>query len=226
MHDESSDVPAPVTDLTAHIAACDVDFRERQLARVAAEEDFSDEADQEMAHRLASCDSFGQEYATCEEFFEALASSGEHSACERCNRGVICDHPQSHLTVGVMDTCVDELLAPLLQLLAARGCRTRFSCQGTPDDAYVPAHIVFADGASFDLALHELWAVLHKDAPEVAERMQGLCRRDRKPAGAWRHDAVIPAYTQWGADLPQVGHMVFLPHADLLVINAVISRVR
>jgi hypothetical protein len=120
-----------------------------------------------------------------------------------------------HLVGTAQRACLDHDIAPLMAFLWAAGCTTLHSCQGNPvEDPTQWAHVVFADGSSFDKALNAMWGLVGQRDMELLSRLTGIGVSTGNAALAWRHSAVVHPETLYGRSL-QVVHILKFPPHDL-----------
>jgi len=120
-----------------------------------------------------------------------------------------------HLVGTAQRACLDHDIAPLLAFLWAAGCTTLHSCQGNPvEDPTQWAHVVFADGSSFDKALNAMWGLVRQRDTPLLPRLTGMGVSVGKPALAWRHSADVHPESLYGRSL-RVVHILRFPTHDL-----------
>lgn len=119
---------------------------------------------------------------------------------------------------------VDEGIAPLLEHLAARGVRTRYSCQADGARAY----IFFEDGRSFEVAVTALaeLAELGEQRDLRARVLQLPDHRSWDPELGWSYEVSVRTFS--GRDespsVPSFAYILRMPVEDLHRFNDVLNE--
>lgn len=126
--------------------------------------------------------------------------------------------------LAAVDAEVDECIASLLEHLAERGVRTRYSCQGYGDRAY----ILFEDAGSLERAVTALaeLAEVGSQRDLRARVLQLPGHRSWDPEHGWGYEVSVQTLSCRGASLtkPHLDYVVRIPVDDLALFNDILGK--